>query len=107
MSHPLAPDPSTAALDLKRSTGGGLVGRRGGLLRSVGLLFLGMGLGLSAAEIPLLRGLSRTNLLEYRSPDGTVRRGHTKREWELRRREAIAGFLSVTGPLRGRGRARR
>ena len=54
-----------------------------------------------AADIPPIRGLSRTDLLEYRAADGTVKKAATAAEWEIRKKEAIAGFLSVTGPLPG------
>jgi hypothetical protein len=52
-----------------------------------------------AADVPPIRGLSRINLLEYRAADGKVKTGKTAAEWEGRRKEALAGFLSVTGPL--------
>ncbi|WP_395736827.1 alpha/beta hydrolase family protein [Prosthecobacter sp.] len=54
-----------------------------------------------AEEIPPLRGLSRTNLLEYHATDGTKKIATTPAEWELRRREALAGFQQVAGPLPG------
>lgn len=54
---------------------------------------------LAAADLPSLRGLSRSDLLEFRDRDGQVRRAATVQEWELRRREALAGFQQVTGPL--------
>lgn len=55
----------------------------------------------SAAGVPPLRGLSRTNLLEYRE-GGKIRVARSRREWEVRRREAIAGMHQVTGPLPGK-----
>jgi pimeloyl-ACP methyl ester carboxylesterase len=54
---------------------------------------------LLAAEIPPLRGLSRTDLLEYRTHDGALKKATSQAEWENRKKEAIAAFLSVTGPL--------
>lgn len=53
--------------------------------------------------VPSLRGLSRTNLLEYRGR-GEIRIARSRREWEGRRREAIEGMLQVTGPLPGKER---
>lgn len=55
----------------------------------------------SAADIPPIRGLSRSNLLEYRAPSGKVQIAKTTEEWEQRKKEAIAGFLSIAGPLPG------
>ncbi len=54
----------------------------------------------TAPPLPPLRGLSRTNLLEYRD-GGKIRVAKSKREWEVRRREALAGMHQVTGPLPG------
>lgn len=66
------------------------------------LLFLISGLsGLQGAESPPLRGLSRTDLLEYRDAQGQIRRATTPEEWENRRKEAVAAFASVAGPLPG------
>lgn len=66
------------------------------------LLFLVTGvLSLEAEEIPLLRGLSRTNLLEYKDREGMLKTAATPAEWEVRRQEAIAAFESVAGTLPG------
>jgi len=54
-----------------------------------------------AAEIPLIRGLSRVNLLEYKAADGTKKTATTPAEWEHRRKEALEGFQQVAGPLPG------
>lgn len=54
---------------------------------------------LAVAEVPKIRGLSRTDLLEYRDRDGQVRRASTPAEWQARRREALAGFQQVAGSL--------
>jgi pimeloyl-ACP methyl ester carboxylesterase len=54
---------------------------------------------LAAAEVPSIRGLSRTDLLEYRDRDGQVRRATTAAEWESRRHEALEAFQQVAGPL--------
>ncbi|WP_395750222.1 alpha/beta hydrolase family protein [Prosthecobacter sp.] len=54
-----------------------------------------------AEEIPPLRGLSRTDLLEYHAPDGTVKTATTPAEWAGRRKEALAAFQQVAGPLPG------
>ncbi len=54
---------------------------------------------LCAADLPLLRGLSRNHLLEYRDEKGAVQKVTTVEQWEQRRREAIAGFNEVAGPL--------
>jgi hypothetical protein len=54
---------------------------------------------LAVAEIPPIRSLSRTDLLEYRDSDGRVRRAATVADWKVRRLEALAGFQQVAGPL--------
>jgi hypothetical protein len=54
-----------------------------------------------AEPVPALRGLSRTNLLEYRGADGKIRVARKRSEWEQRKREALAGMHEVTGPLPG------
>lgn len=54
-----------------------------------------------AAEVPPLRGLSRTNLLEYRTVEGVKKNATTAAEWEGRRKEALAAFQEVAGPLPG------
>lgn len=59
------------------------------------------GLVLMAEEPPLLRGLSRTNLLEYTAPGGGTRRVESVQDWEVRRRAAVSGFESVAGELPG------
>jgi dienelactone hydrolase len=56
---------------------------------------------LFADDIPPIRGLSRTNLLEYQTTDGTKKIATTAAEWENRRKEALAGFQQVAGPLPG------
>ncbi len=56
---------------------------------------------LTAADIPPLRGLSRTDLLEYRDASGKLRRAEKIADWEKRRAEALAAFQSVSGPLPG------
>ncbi|HYF37930.1 MAG TPA: alpha/beta hydrolase, partial [Prosthecobacter sp.] len=58
-------------------------------------------LSLQAADIPPIRGLSRTDLLEYKAADGTVKKASTPAEWEMRKREALAGFQAVAGMLPG------
>ena len=58
-------------------------------------------LAASAADLPPLRGLSRTNLLEYHAKDGGTKTAATAAEWEARRQEALAGFQKVAGPLPG------
>jgi dienelactone hydrolase len=55
----------------------------------------------ASAEVPRLRGLSREDLLEFHDLSGSVQRAATTHEWEARRAEALAGFLTVTGPLPG------
>lgn len=54
---------------------------------------------LAVAEVPPIRGLSRSDLLEVRGSDGQIQRAASVEEWEARRREALAGFQQVTGPL--------
>lgn len=49
-------------------------------------------------DIPLLRGLSRTDLREIRDPHGMPRPAASKDEWETRRREAQTAFLRLAGP---------
>lgn len=56
---------------------------------------------LLAADVPPIRGLSRTNLLEYKAADGAKKIAQTPMEWENRRKEALAGFQQVAGPLPG------
>ncbi len=51
------------------------------------------------ADVPPIRGLSRSDLLEYRDAAGTRQKATTPDEWGNRRREALDGFLSMTGPL--------
>jgi dienelactone hydrolase len=53
------------------------------------------------AQIPPIRGLSRTNLLEYRLPGGEKKIAGTGRQWSIRRADAIAGMVQITGPLPG------
>jgi len=65
-------------------------------------LALGVARGQAGERIPPIRGLSRTNLLEYRTPGGEIRIARKAAEWEIRRREAIAGMTEVAGPLPGR-----
>jgi dienelactone hydrolase len=64
--------------------------------------FLAAGLPLLAApsSVPPIRGLSRTNLLEYRDDRG-IHFARTRKDWEKRRREALDGMHQVTGPLPG------
>lgn len=54
---------------------------------------------LAVAEVPTIRGLSRSDLLECRGVDGQLLRATKAAEWEVRRREALAGFQQVAGPL--------
>lgn len=57
---------------------------------------------LRAADIPPIRGLSRTNLLEYHASDGSKRIAKTANEWSARREEALKGFQQIAGPLPGK-----
>jgi hypothetical protein len=52
-----------------------------------------------AQELPPLRGLSRTDLREFRTEDGSLRIAQTPAEWKKRQDEALAGFQKVSGPL--------
>ncbi len=54
-----------------------------------------------ADDIPPIRGLSRTNLLEYKTANGTKKIAATPAEWESRRKEALAGFQQIAGALPG------
>lgn len=57
---------------------------------------------LSASEnVPPIRGLSRTNLLEHTPLGARGRAVQSVRDWEIRRREAVKGFESVAGRLPG------
>jgi dienelactone hydrolase len=56
---------------------------------------------LQAGEIPPIRGLSRTDLLEYKTTDGVLKKAASPTDWDIRRKEAIAAFESVAGPLPG------
>jgi len=58
-------------------------------------------LGSQAAPIPDIRGLSRTNLLAYRE-GGKLRTAARPKQWEIRRKEAMAGMVTITGPLPGK-----
>jgi hypothetical protein len=55
----------------------------------------------SAMEIPPIRGLSRTDLLQYHDASGQVQTATQPAHWERRRRDAMAAFESVSGPLPG------
>lgn len=63
------------------------------------LLFLLIGNKGTAGDLPPLRGLSRTDLREFRAPDGSLRVAQSPAEWKSRRDEALAGFQKVSGPL--------
>lgn len=54
-----------------------------------------------AEDVPPIRGLSRSNILEYHAKDGTIKVAQTADEWESRRKEALEGFQRVAGPLPG------
>ena len=57
-------------------------------------------------EVPPLRGLSRTNLLQYRNAAGAaVAQAASPSQWQVRRSEALEAFQSVAGKLPGRERA--
>lgn len=70
-------------------------------MRAVLLVSTVLGSLTFASDLPPLRGLSRTNLLAYRDANGALKIAKTAAEWERRREDAIAGFLSMTGPLPG------
>jgi len=65
--------------------------------------FLSLFISLNALgdEVPAIRGLSRTNLLEYHATDDTKKIATTAADWDSRRKEALAGFQQVAGPLPG------
>ncbi len=54
-----------------------------------------------ADDVPPIRGLSRVNLLEYKSADGSKKIAQTATEWENRRKDAIVGFQQIAGTLPG------
>jgi len=66
--------------------------------RAIYFVIVGL-LNAQEADLPKLRELSRSDLLEVRQPDGALTRASTPAEWSPRAQEALAGFLSVTGPL--------
>ncbi len=70
-------------------------------MRSLLSALMLLSVSVSSAKVPRLRGLSREDLLEFHDASGSVQRAATTNEWEQRRAEALAGFLSVTGPLPG------
>ena len=53
---------------------------------------------LLGAGLPPLRGLSRTDLLEFHGAKG-VENARTSKNWEMRRKEGIEGFLGIIGAL--------
>lgn len=56
----------------------------------------------TGAEVPPLRGLSRTNLLETHTADGAVKTAGTAAEWEARKRRPWRHFSRWPEPsLRG------
>jgi dienelactone hydrolase len=62
--------------------------------------FLGFCLLPSAlAEVQPIRGLSRDELLQIAHGLGSVSRAGSPQEWEVRKREALAGFQQVAGLL--------
>lgn len=65
------------------------------------LLFAFVAVCSVSAEVPKIRGLSRSDLLEYHDEAGAVKQAKSPAEWEHRRKEALDGFLSMTGPLPG------
>ena len=58
-------------------------------------------LSCASAEVPPLRGLSRSDLLQTTAAPAADRRAATPSEWETRREEALKGFQQVAGPLPG------
>ena len=70
------------------------------------LVFASLGLAGALAEtpktIPPIRGLSRTDLLEYRASDGTTKTATTPAEWQSRRTDALKAFQQIAGPLPGK-----
>jgi hypothetical protein len=65
----------------------------------VGALVLHFSLQIGQAQLPPLRGLSRSDLLEIRAGKSGLSRASTPEHWQQRRQEAIAGFQSMAGPL--------
>ncbi len=55
----------------------------------------------SAQEVPVLRGLSRSHLLEVRTAFGAITTAQSAAEWDGRRAEALVAFQSVAGPVPG------
>ena len=55
----------------------------------------------TATDIPPLRDLSRTDLLQARDETGALRHAKSAEDWQLRRHEALEGFQRVAGRLPG------
>ena len=70
------------------------------------LVVASLGLANAVADtpgiIPPIRGLSRTNLLEYRATDGAMKTATTPAEWQTRRADALKAFQQIAGPLPGK-----
>lgn len=62
------------------------------------VLFALLPLSALVADLPPIRGLSRTNLLAL---DQTGKIAQTAEEWQERRKAALAGFQAVAGLLPG------
>ncbi|HEY1082158.1 MAG TPA: alpha/beta hydrolase [Prosthecobacter sp.] len=73
------------------------------LAKAGGLLLCAGFLPLLAQEdqLPKIRDLSRSDLLEYHDASGALKKATNTDEWEVRRKEALAAFQSVAGPLPG------
>jgi hypothetical protein len=71
-------------------------------IRSTVLAWLGTFLFSSAlAEVPTLRGLSRSDLLQTSPVTTSTRPAKSPKEWETRRKEALESFQQVAGRLPG------
>ncbi len=70
-------------------------------MRSLLTAFASLPLILSAADIPPLRDLSRTDLLQFRDASGQIQRASRPEDWEKRRQQALEAFQSVAGALPG------
>ncbi|MCB1209606.1 MAG: alpha/beta hydrolase [Verrucomicrobiales bacterium] len=57
--------------------------------------------GATEESLPSIRGLSRSDLLQYHGKNGQIGRASTPKEWASRRAEALKAFQSIAGPLPG------
>lgn len=75
------------------------------VILSIAVISAAMAIAGAAQEtLPLIRGLSRSDLLQYRGTDGQVLNAKTPEEWAVRRADVLKAFHLVAGPLPGADR---